>query len=95
MARSTLVFDPFSQEFFDDPYETYRWMRSEAPVYYSERYDFYALTRHADVAAAFKDPATYSSAYGVELSMVRAGRRRTCGCCSSWTRPNTVTCAAC
>nr|WP_090280170.1 cytochrome P450 [Mycolicibacterium komanii]CRL76287.1 cytochrome P450 190A3 Cyp190A3 [Mycolicibacterium komanii] len=73
MAQSTLVFDPFSQEFFDDPYETYRWMRSEAPVYYSERYDFYALTRHADVAGAFKDPTTYSSAYGVDLSMVRAG----------------------
>lgn len=55
MSASTLVFDPFSQEFFDDPYETYRWMRAEAPVYYSEEHDFYALTRHADVAAAFKD----------------------------------------
>jgi cytochrome P450 len=73
MGASTLVFDPFSQEFFDDPYETYRWMRAEAPVYYSEEHDFYALTRHADVAAAFKDPATYSSAYGVDLSMVKAG----------------------
>ncbi|BBX26567.1 cytochrome P450 [Mycolicibacterium alvei] len=30
-------------------------MRDEAPVYYSEEYDFYALTRHADVAAALKD----------------------------------------
>ena len=73
MATSTLTFDPFSQEFFDDPYEIYRWMRAEAPVYYSEQYDFYALTRHEDVAAAFKDPATFSSAYGVDLSMVRAG----------------------
>jgi cytochrome P450 len=73
MAQSTLVFDPFAQEFFDDPYETYRWMRAEAPVYYSEQHDFYALTRHADVAAAFKDYETYSSAYGVDLSMVRAG----------------------
>jgi cytochrome P450 len=73
MSTSTLTFDPFSQEFFDDPYEIYRRMRQDAPVYYSEQYDFYALTRHADVAAAFKDPATYSSAYGVDLSMVRAG----------------------
>jgi cytochrome P450 len=73
MGQATLVFDPFSQEFFDDPYETYRWMRSDAPVYYSEKYDFYALSRHEDVSAAFKDPATYSSAYGVDLSMVRAG----------------------
>jgi hypothetical protein len=37
MGEATLVFDPFSQEFFDDPYEFYRWMRSEAPVYYSDQ----------------------------------------------------------
>jgi cytochrome P450 len=73
MTASSLVFDPFSQEFFDDPYEIYRWMRTDAPVYYSEQYDFYALTRHEDVAAAFKDPATYSSAYGVDLAMVKSG----------------------
>lgn len=73
MGTSTLVFDPFSQEYFDDPYEIYRRMRQDAPVYYNAQHDFYALTRHEDVAAAFKDPATYSSAYGVDLSMVRAG----------------------
>ncbi|MGE2712719.1 cytochrome P450 [Mycolicibacterium litorale] len=71
MTLSTLVFDPFSEEFFNGPYETYRRMREEAPVYYSEQYDFYALSRHADVAAAFKDFATYSSARGVDLAMVR------------------------
>ena len=37
-------------------------MRDEAPVYYSEEHDFYALTRHEDVAPAFKDHETYSSA---------------------------------
>ena len=73
MGAPTLVFDPFSQEFFDNPYEIYRWMREQAPVYYNPQHDFYALTRHADVAAAFKDPATYSSAYGVDLAMVKAG----------------------
>jgi cytochrome P450 len=48
-------------------------MREEAPVYYSEEYDFYALTRHQDVAAAFKDYETYSSARGIELSMIKKG----------------------
>jgi cytochrome P450 len=33
------------------------------------------LTRHEDVAAAFKDFGTYSSAYGIDLSMVRTGRQ--------------------
>lgn len=64
-------FDPFSDDFFANPYGTYRRMRDETPVYYSDRYDFYALSRHQDVAAAFKDYETYSSAYGVDLSQVR------------------------
>ena len=73
MTATQLVFDPFSEEFFTDPYPTYRRMREEAPVYYSQEYDFYALTRHADVAAAFKDYETYSSARGIELSMIKKG----------------------
>jgi cytochrome P450 len=73
MTTASLVFDPFSQEFFDNPYEVYGRMRQDAPVYYSEQYDFYALCRHDDVAAAFKDHATFSSAFGVDLAMVRAG----------------------
>src|ERR1700744_1260817 len=60
-------FNPYSDVFFDDPYETYRWMRDEAPVYYSERCAFYALTRYDDVVAAHRDWETFSSAYGVTL----------------------------
>ena len=70
---STVVFDPFSDDFFNAPYATYRRMRDEAPVYYSERYDFYALTRHADVAAAMKDVETFSSSRGIDLQMVQSG----------------------
>jgi cytochrome P450 len=73
MTTATLVFDPFSEDFFNGPYETYRRMREEAPVYHSAEYGFYALTRHADVASAFKDYQSYSSAHGVDLAMVRKG----------------------
>jgi cytochrome P450 len=73
VTKPKVVFDPFSEDFFNSPYETYRQMREEAPVYYDEKYDFYALTRHEDVAAAFKDYETYSSARGVDLAMVRSG----------------------
>lgn len=52
-ATSTPVeFDPFSDEYFNDPYDLYRRMRDEAPVYFSEKYGFYALSRFADVLAA-------------------------------------------
>jgi cytochrome P450 len=72
VTTSQVVFDPFSQEFYDDPQSLYRRMREEAPVYYNEEYDFYALTRHADVSAAFKDHETYSSARGLDLQMVKS-----------------------
>src|SRR6201998_3001742 len=75
MTKSKIVFDPFSEEFWNGAWETYRRMQEEAPVYYNEQYDFYALTRHVDVAAGLKDFETYSSAYGIDLSMVRSGQR--------------------
>jgi cytochrome P450 len=73
LTTSKVVFDPFSSDFFNAPYATYRRMRDEAPVYYSEKYDFYALTRHADVVAAIKDSDTFSSSRGVDLEMVQSG----------------------
>lgn len=73
MTKAKLVFDPFSQDFFNGAYETYRRMRNEAPVYYSDEHDFYALTRHEDVAPAFKDFDTYSSASGIDLATIRNG----------------------
>ena len=73
MTKAKLVFSPVSQEYFDNPYEIYGRMRDEAPVYYDEEEDFYALTRHEDVAAAFKDHDSFSSARGCDLSMVRSG----------------------
>jgi cytochrome P450 len=73
MTQAKLVFDPFSMDFFNGPYDTYRRMRDEAPVYYNDEHDFYALTRHADVAPGLKDAATFSSKYGIDLSSVRNG----------------------
>jgi cytochrome P450 len=73
LTTAKVVFDPFSNDFFNTPYATYRRMRDEEPVYYSENYDFYALTRHADVVAAIKDSETFSSSRGVDLEMVQSG----------------------
>jgi cytochrome P450 len=72
MTKPKLVFNPVAQDYFDNPYEIYRRMRDEAPIYYDEDEDFYALTRHADVAAAFKDYESFSSARGCDLAMVRS-----------------------
>jgi len=66
-TTTPVEFDPFSEDFFNDPTETYRRLRDEAPVYFSERYGFYALSRFADVLAAHRDWEGFSSAHGIEL----------------------------
>ena len=65
-----LEFDPFSPSFFGDPTEVYRRLRNEAPVYFSEKYGFWALSRWDDVAAAHKDYAAFSSSYGTDLHLL-------------------------
>ncbi|HET8619059.1 MAG TPA: cytochrome P450 [Acidimicrobiales bacterium] len=68
MTATAVDFDPFSPAYFDDPSGVYRRLRDEAPVYFSERYGFYALSRCADVVAAHRDWKGLSSAHGVDLS---------------------------
>ncbi|MCV7278304.1 cytochrome P450 [Mycolicibacterium flavescens] len=65
-------FDPYSDDFFNAPYDTYRRLRDEAPVYHNEKYGFWALSRYQDVEPALKDFDTYSSARGVTLDMYLA-----------------------
>jgi cytochrome P450 len=67
-VSAAVEFDPFSDEYFNDPTEVYRRLRDEAPVYFSERYGFYALSRFADVLAAHRDWESLSSAHGIDLS---------------------------
>ena len=70
MTATAVEFDPFSDEYFNDPSDVYRRLRDEAPVYHSERYGFYALSRFEDVVTAHRDWQGFSSAHGVDLSML-------------------------
>src|SRR5262245_18082464 len=65
-----VVLNPFSYEFHEDPYPTYRWLRDHAPIYHNEALNFWALSRHSDVLAASLDWETYSSAHGTTLERV-------------------------
>lgn len=60
-----MEFSPYAYEFHEDPYPIYRRLREEAPVYRNEEDDFYALSRHADVLAGFKNSTDLSNAHGV------------------------------
>jgi cytochrome P450 len=69
-ADAPVEYDPFSYEQDEDPYPVYRWMRDHAPVYRSERHDFFALTRFQDNLDAFLDPATFSSSWGTSIEFM-------------------------
>jgi cytochrome P450 len=60
-------FDPYDYGFQEDPYPVYARLRAEEPLHHNEDHDFWVLSRHADVLAALRDHATYSSAMGVSL----------------------------
>jgi cytochrome P450 len=59
--------NPYSHSFHDDPFPMYRDLRDNAPCYYNESLDFWALSRYDDVLAALHDPKTYCSRFGITL----------------------------
>ncbi|MCQ3811627.1 MAG: cytochrome P450 [Acidimicrobiia bacterium] len=74
MDATAVEFDPFSRDFFDDPYHTYADLRDYAPCYYSEQYDFYALSRFDDVVAGHRDFATFTSTHGQTYEQLASGK---------------------
>lgn len=64
---SGVVFSPYDYAVHADPYPTYARLRDEAPVYRNDELDFWALSRHSDVAALFRDNTRLSNANGVSL----------------------------
>ena len=67
-----LYYDPYSVEIDADPYPVYRRMRDEAPLYYNEPHDFYALTRFTDVEKSLLDAKTFISGRGGIIELIRA-----------------------
>ena len=56
-----VYYDPYDIDINTDPYPTFRRLRDEAPIYYNEKYDLWALSRHADVEQGLLDWQTFSN----------------------------------
>ncbi|KCZ94210.1 cytochrome P450 [Hyphomonas johnsonii] len=54
--------------YFDDPFPTYREMRTSAPVYWHAGAECWVLTRYQDIEAVSKNAQTYSVGSGLLLS---------------------------
>ncbi len=57
------AFDPLSPAYLTDPYEVLATLpHREQPIFYAPVIGYHVLTRHADIAAVFHDPASFSAA---------------------------------
>jgi cytochrome P450 len=65
-------FDPYDVGINADPYPHYQRLREEAPTYHNERYDFWALSRHADVERGLVDWERFTSTRSDILDVIKA-----------------------
>jgi len=61
-SRTVDILDP---ALYDDPWDTYRWLRDEAPLYRDEANDLWVVSRHADVFEVSRRSDVWSAAQGV------------------------------
>lgn len=55
------VLDP---QFYVDPWDAYRWLRDEAPIFWDEAQKLWVISRYDDIVAVEKDGGLYSSFAG-------------------------------
>ncbi|WP_435170222.1 cytochrome P450 [Falsirhodobacter sp. 1013] len=65
LPRSDL--DPFSTDFFDNPFPEHEKLRDAGPVVWLERYGVYGIARYAEVHRVLNDWRTFCSSRGVGL----------------------------
>ncbi len=72
VAPEDVYYDPYDFEIDANPYPIWKRLRDETPLYWNEKYQFFALSRFADVDAAMLDWSTYISGKGSILEIIQA-----------------------
>ncbi len=70
MAQAAVYYDMYDREIYTSPYDTFRRLRKEAPLYYNEKYNFFAVSRHDDLARVLGDRDTYISGNGNVFNII-------------------------
>jgi cytochrome P450 len=71
ITTADVEYDPYDPELSADPFPVFRRLRDDAPLYYNERLDFFALSRFDDVERAFVDRRTFINARGDVLEAIK------------------------
>jgi cytochrome P450 len=69
-ATGDLYYDPYDYDVDANAQAIWKRMRDEAPVYWNDKYEFFALTRYDDIMRAVLDVETFSSAHNTTLEMM-------------------------
>ena len=72
-TENDVYFDPFDLEIKANPYEIYRRLRDDAPLYYNERHDFYLVSRFDDMQRLLSDTEHFISSKGETFDVIRGG----------------------
>lgn len=72
-ATDKVYYDPWDTDLNENPYPMFKRFRDEAPLYYNDEHDFYAVSRFEDVNRALVDHGSFSSARGAVLEIIKAG----------------------
>lgn len=70
VTETGVYYDMYDRDIYASPYETFRRLRNEAPLYYNEKYNFYAVSRHDDLARVLGDRETYISGKGMVYNII-------------------------
>ena len=71
VSEGPVHWDPYDPKYFANPYPAFRRLREEAPLYYNEQYDFYAVSRYEDVERGLGDRETFISGRGGILEVIK------------------------
>ena len=72
VTSESIYYDPYDFDIDTDPYPVWKRMRDGAPLYYNEKYDFFALSRFDDVEKGLIDWEVYRSGRGSVLEIIKA-----------------------
>ena len=68
-----VYYDPYDVDISADPYPVFRRLRDQAPLYYNQPHDFYAISRADDVERGLSDRENFSNARSDVLEFIKAG----------------------
>ncbi len=69
-TTADLYYDPYDYDVDVDAQRIWKRLRDEAPLYWNDEYEFFAISRYADVLPAMLDTETFSSAHATTIELM-------------------------